>query len=83
MRHHRIIVLKFGGSVLGDSADVRRAVHEIYRWRRDGWQVVAVVSKKIISTRNDITDIYADAKLHARFRIQRRIQFSDITLKDT
>jgi homoserine dehydrogenase len=40
----RIIVLKFGSSVLGTRADVLDAVHEIYRWYRDGWQVVAVVS---------------------------------------
>lgn len=40
----RVIVLKFGGSVLGGAGDLRRAVHEIYRWRRDGWDVVAVPS---------------------------------------
>ncbi len=40
----RLIVLKFGGSVLRDDASLRLAVHEIYRWRRDGYQVVAVVS---------------------------------------
>jgi homoserine dehydrogenase len=40
----RIIVLKFGSSVLGTRADLLNAVHEIYRWYRDGWQVVAVVS---------------------------------------
>lgn len=38
------IVLKFGGSVLLDEQRLRIAVHEIYRWRREGWQVVAVVS---------------------------------------
>ncbi len=38
------IVLKFGGSVLIDEEKLRIAVHEIYRWRRDGWQVIAVVS---------------------------------------
>ena len=40
----RIIVLKFGSSVLRDEADLPAAVHEIYRWWRDGFQVVAVVS---------------------------------------
>lgn len=40
----RIIVLKFGSSVLGARADLLNAVHEIYRWHRDGWRVVAVVS---------------------------------------
>lgn len=40
----RVIVLKFGGSVLTDEARLRIAVHEVYRWRREGWKVVAVVS---------------------------------------
>ncbi len=44
MRCRRIIVLKFGGSVLRTPADVPRVVHEIYRWVRRGWKVVAVVS---------------------------------------
>ncbi len=39
-----LIVLKFGGSVLLSESSLRRAVHEIYRWRRDGWKVIAVVS---------------------------------------
>lgn len=38
------IVLKFGGSVLLSPDRLRVAVHEIYRWRRDGYRVVAVVS---------------------------------------
>jgi homoserine dehydrogenase len=40
----RVIVLKFGGSVLTDEDRLRIAVHEVYRWRREGWLVVAVVS---------------------------------------
>ena len=40
----RIIVLKFGSSVLRSEKDLPAAVHEIYRWWRDGFQVVAVVS---------------------------------------
>jgi homoserine dehydrogenase len=40
----RCIVLKFGGSVLGSAADLPRVVSEIYRWRREGYAVVAVVS---------------------------------------
>lgn len=40
----KLIVLKFGGSVLHDEDHLRIAVHEIYRWRRDGWNVIAVVS---------------------------------------
>lgn len=44
MQRDRLIVLKFGGSVLRDEDRLRIAVHEIYRWRREGWAVVAVVS---------------------------------------
>ncbi|MGO8854791.1 MAG: hypothetical protein ACLQO1_03650 [Steroidobacteraceae bacterium] len=40
----RTIVLKFGSSVLRDLADIPSAVHEIYRWYRDGYRVLAVVS---------------------------------------
>ncbi|MDF1810244.1 MAG: hypothetical protein P1U42_11175 [Phycisphaerales bacterium] len=40
----QVIVLKFGGSVLLNEQRLRIAVHEIYRWRREGYQVVAVVS---------------------------------------
>jgi homoserine dehydrogenase len=39
-----LIVLKFGGSVLVNPDRLRLAVHEIYRWRRKGFGVVAVVS---------------------------------------
>lgn len=39
-----IVVLKFGSSVLRDENDLPRAVHEIYRWWREGRQVLAVVS---------------------------------------
>ncbi len=44
MCSERVIVLKFGGSVLRDATSVRKVGHEIYRWRREGWKVVAVVS---------------------------------------
>ena len=44
MSDSKTIVLKFGGSVLLDEQRLRIAVHEIYRWRREGWKVVAVVS---------------------------------------
>ena len=40
----RIIVLKFGSSVLRSEKDLQTAAHEIYRWWRAGRQVVAVVS---------------------------------------
>lgn len=39
-----IIVLKFGSSVLQSAADLPQAVHEIFRYAREGFAVVAVVS---------------------------------------
>ena len=39
-----VIVLKFGSSVLRTPADVPNAVHEIYRWYRQGLRVIVVVS---------------------------------------
>lgn len=39
-----LIVLKFGSSVLRTEADLPSAVHEIYRWSREGFDVAAVVS---------------------------------------
>ena len=39
-----VIVLKFGSSVLRTVQDLPNAVHEIYRWVRDGYRVIAVVS---------------------------------------
>jgi homoserine dehydrogenase len=44
MMPERIIVLKFGRSVLRTRADLPAVVHEIYRWYRDGAHVIAVVS---------------------------------------
>jgi homoserine dehydrogenase len=44
MRKSPLIVLKFGSSVLRSEADLPAAVHEIYRWVRNGHRVVAVVS---------------------------------------
>src|ERR1700683_875943 len=40
----KVIVLKFGSSVLQSHADLPAAVHEIYRWVRRQYRVVAVVS---------------------------------------
>jgi homoserine dehydrogenase len=40
----RIVVLKFGSSVLKCRPDLPAAVHEIYRWYREGARVIAVVS---------------------------------------
>jgi homoserine dehydrogenase len=39
-----VIVLKLGSSVLRTDADLPNAVHEIYRWVRGGYRVIAVVS---------------------------------------
>ncbi|MFN2532731.1 MAG: homoserine dehydrogenase [Pyrinomonadaceae bacterium] len=39
-----VVVLKFGSSVLKNEDDLPTAVHEIYRWWRNGAQVVVVVS---------------------------------------
>src|SRR5438445_8221827 len=44
MRQCPLIVLKFGSSVLRTESDLPRVVHEIYRWVRDGYRVLAVVS---------------------------------------
>jgi len=40
----KVVVLKFGSSVLRNESDLPRAVHEIYRHWRNGSQVLAVVS---------------------------------------
>jgi homoserine dehydrogenase len=40
----KIIVLKFGSSVLRTADDLPNAVHEIHRWVRSGLRVIAVVS---------------------------------------
>jgi len=50
----QIIVLKFGSSVLHDENDLPAAVHEIYRWWREGFQVVAVASA-FGDTTNELT----------------------------
>src|SRR5262245_29706653 len=44
MSDRKPIVLKFGSSVLRSEADLPKAIHEIYRYWRDGAQVIAVVS---------------------------------------
>jgi len=50
----QIIVLKFGSSVLRAESDLPTVVHEIYRWWREGFQVVAVVSA-FGDTTNELT----------------------------
>ena len=52
-----IVVLKFGSSVLRSANDLPTAVHEIYRWRREGFQVVAVVSAFGISAARDCVPV--------------------------
>ena len=54
MSKERIVVLKFGSSVLRSESDLPAAVHEIYRWWRDGSHVVAVVSA-FGTTTDDLT----------------------------
>lgn len=44
MRRCGLTVLKFGSSVLRNDSHLARAVHEIYRWVREGHRVIAVVS---------------------------------------
>jgi homoserine dehydrogenase len=44
MHSEPIVVLKFGSSVLASDDRVHRAVHEIYRYLRRGYRVVAVTS---------------------------------------
>ena len=44
MSGHKLIVLKFGGSVLTNEHELPTAVHEIYRWVAQGYRVVSVVS---------------------------------------
>lgn len=56
MSNSRLIVLKFGGSVLQQQDDVHQAAQEIYRWRRKGYQVVAVVSA-IGDTTNRLSEL--------------------------
>jgi homoserine dehydrogenase len=41
---NKLIVLKFGSSVLKSADDLPNVVHEIYRWYREGHRVIAVVS---------------------------------------
>lgn len=40
----RVVVLKFGSSVIPTEPDLARVVGELGRWRNEGWGVIAVVS---------------------------------------
>jgi homoserine dehydrogenase len=44
MKQSKPVVLKFGSSVLRNEDDLPTAVHEIYRWWREGVPVIVVVS---------------------------------------
>ena len=54
MSKERVVVLKFGSSVLRSESDLPAVVHEIYRWWRDGNPVIAVVSA-FGNTTDDLT----------------------------
>ncbi len=63
----KVIVLKFGSSVLQSRADLPFAVHEIYRWIRQQYRVVAVVSAfagetdRLLGTVSDYRDANPEA----------------------
>lgn len=67
----KIIVLKFGSSVLRSRTDLPQAVHEIYRWIRLQYRVVAVVSAFAGETDRLLTTVadYGDANPEAIARI--------------
>ena len=63
----KVIVLKFGSSVLQSRAELPNAVHEIYRWIRQQYRVVAVVSAfagetdRLLATVEDYRDANPEA----------------------
>ncbi|HKD86038.1 MAG TPA: hypothetical protein VKB58_14895, partial [Terriglobales bacterium] len=63
----KVIVLKFGSSVLQSRAELPSAVHEIYRWIRRQYRVVAVVSAfagetdRLLGTVEDYRDANPEA----------------------
>jgi homoserine dehydrogenase len=63
----KVIVLKFGSSVLQSRAELPNAVHEIYRWVRRQYRVVAVVSAfagetdRLLATVADYRDANSEA----------------------
>ncbi len=67
----KVIVLKFGSSVLGSRTDLPRAVHEIYRWIRLQYRVVAVVSAFAGETDRLLETVadYCDADTEAIARV--------------
>lgn len=67
----KVIVLKFGSSVLQSRADLPLAVHEIYRWIRLQYRVVAVVSAFAGETDRLLASVseYRDANAEAVARV--------------
>ena len=63
----KVIVLKFGSSVLHSRSELPNAVHEIYRWIRRQYRVVAVVSAfagetdRLLGTVEDYRDANPEA----------------------
>ncbi len=73
-----LVVLKFGGSVLTDESTLRLAVHEIYRWRRRNYRVVAVVSALAGVTDESLQEVPSDRRAavageRCGGRVERRI----------
>src|SRR5215469_14723783 len=67
----KVIVLKFGSSVLQSRADLPHAVHEIYHWIRRQYRVVAVVSAFAGETDRLLQSVeqYGDANSEAIARV--------------
>ncbi|HTV65240.1 MAG TPA: homoserine dehydrogenase [Bryocella sp.] len=67
----KVIVLKFGSSVLQSRAELPDVVHEIYRWIRRQYRVVAVVSAFAGETDRLLESVagYRDAQAEAVARI--------------
>lgn len=64
----KTIVLKFGGSVLLDEFRLQRAVHEVYRWRREAYRVVAVVSALSGRPKHSLSRAERSPGMHHRTR---------------
>jgi homoserine dehydrogenase len=62
MKQFKLAVLKFGSSVLANPLQIHHAVHEVYRYVREGHRVIVIVSaignttEKLIQLAEDIID---------------------------
>ncbi len=67
----KVIVLKFGSSVLQSRDDLPKVVHEVYRWIRQQYRVVAVISAFAGETERLLKSVadYRDAQPEAIARI--------------